>query len=138
MQQPSETWDKMTDEERIAFLAMEVMGWEKRKNQNSFWFTKDIENDIDAMQLASWDEEKQPHLFWNPLTSWDDFRQVEEKVMEDLNLWLEFMHVLFEELSPEPPEAVVDCDQTHAIASCMLADLPTRAKSLYLAHQSLQ
>lgn len=53
-------------------------------------------------------------LGWNPLTDWNHWRMVEEKVMEDERLWQQFM----------------DSFRPFALLEYMKADLPTRVDAL--------
>lgn len=143
MQQPSETWDKMSDDGRIAYLATEVMGWQmvvcQRKGHDrtedyafcSGWtpaldvmfgcFHNIPFKDGFAMHYRSGD--------WNPLTDWNHWRQVELEVASKGNLIMDYA----DELVKENPEFRASSGSIMTIA----ADLPTRAKALYLAYQSL-
>jgi len=84
--------------ERLA----EFMGWEKKnvmfKNGTTECFIGN--NDV------------RPCSLWNPLTDWNHWRQVEEKVMEDEELVYKFIRDF----------ATTDI--------YMKADLPTRCKAL--------
>jgi hypothetical protein len=59
-----------TDRQIIAWLAVEVMGWHYIKNG--------------AIADGWWaDFRLRSKLSWNPLTNWNHFRQIEERLMED-------------------------------------------------------
>jgi len=74
---PSEPKDPgtMTDPELVEAVATEVMGWGKGK------FMKD-----GVEQRWSWE------LGWNPLTDWNNWREVEEKIQGDEALAKVFYH----------------------------------------------
>ncbi len=117
-----ETIGSLTDEQKIAYLAEKVMGW-KKETQNAdgclwhFWTV----NDIHMIETGA----------WNPLQSWDDWRQVEEKVMEDRNLFNNYIVTLAEDGMGE------DISKTSGVRSLIESPLPTRVDALIAAHSSL-
>lgn len=98
----------ITDSELIEALAIEVMGWEKYDSSGA----------------------NEP---WNPLTDWNHWRQVEEKIMKDPAQWKSFMKAL------ESNGAIWECHEqwsySRLYASC---DLRTRAIALLTAIDSLK
>jgi hypothetical protein len=66
-------------------------------------------------------------VIWNPLVSWDDWRSVEEKVMEDEKLFTEWVWTIATPGKNARPVSMEVCE----------ADLPTRCKALIAAHQEL-
>lgn len=69
-----EVWEGMSEKERIEWLAVKVMGWHK--------VDKDWKDDgttycwmLEGNTMAS--------VNWNPLVTWDDWRAVEDKIMQD-------------------------------------------------------
>jgi hypothetical protein len=68
----------LTDDQIIEKVAMEVMGWKKKSDEywidakrNVMYPIKDILWHGDGLEEG-----------WNPLTSWDHWRQVEEKLLD--------------------------------------------------------
>lgn len=116
---PSATWDSWTVEQRTEWLATVIMRWFRVKARGRgagvfIWATQDRD------QNHHWDFAEE--IDWNPLSSWDDWRRVEERVMEDEELWEKFADRF-------PGDFPID--------TYMRADLPTRAKALYLAYRQL-
>lgn len=114
----------MPDTEKVEWLATEVMGWHKatiQKTERSFyWFEEKMMSPV-AMP------------YWNPLTDWNHWRQVEEKVMQNPDRFKAFVKQL--EIVCEPSMQ----QSSWTIARLYVrADLPTRARALYLAYQSLR
>ena len=111
----------MTDSEKIAYLAEKVMGWEKKEwevgDPGAYWNWARKDTREFAMGR-----------FWNPLESWDSWRQVEERVMKDERLWCHFVTDLV-------PACSVDTD--YAMLAYAATDLPTRVDCLVQAHRSL-
>ena len=105
-------WDSMSDAEKVDWIATKIMGW--RKNRGSSW------------RHGRWMKEG---IIWNPIESWRSWRHVEEKVMSDEDLLWEFVHKIDGMERWGDPETVVLYMQTL---------LPTRARALYLAYQSLR
>lgn len=95
-------WQEMSEEEKVSWIATEVMGWTQWP-----W-------------LHDHDEEWK---VWNPLTDWNHWRQVEEKVMVMKSpLWGKYLITL---------------EGNNGFDFHMRADLPTRCQSLFLAYKSL-
>lgn len=116
---PEAVWNAMSDTEKVEFLATEIMGWHrvvargrKLRKDVYIWATQDRDQD------KHWDFAEEDD--WNPLTSWDHWRQVELRIMQDEGIWGEFMSQF--------PFLIEK--------SYMEADLPLRAKALYLSYQA--
>lgn len=112
----------MTDTERIQRLATEVMGWHEGKARHCgvcrWWWDEAEENYMGAKYARCDDYDE----VWNPLTDWNHWRQVEEKVMEDETLFFEFSVVLADSFG----------------TPLIRADLPTRVDALLAALDSLK
>lgn len=127
MQSPSETWDKMTDEEKITFLAVKVMGWVKTQRDESIgghwmWCNKEnygVHYAEDVIRHATGTMDCK----WNPLTDWIHWWEVEEKM--DERLFNEWMLELVK----------ITVDSGKALIHILKADLPTRCKAAFLALQ---
>lgn len=134
---PSATWDAWTVEQRTEWLATVVMGWRKHIHRFPEFHIKHPSEE----KLLWWDgSQEYGHEWaatvgdWNPLSSWDDWRRVEEKVMEDEKLWVEFLVQIWS--VPATLDVMQYADEVVAMGDLMKADLPTRAKALYLAYES--
>lgn len=91
--------EKLTDEEIVFLCATEVMGWEDPDGQ---WWCPKCEDWVHPAQVSFAEvhrregcgEPVQPYkdheASWNPLTSWDAWRQVEERLLVDNILTLAF------------------------------------------------
>jgi len=117
-----------TRNERVEYLATEVMGWRKEYAEKSDGVT----------MRPNWlwvGEEHEESPLWNPLTDWNHARMVEEKVMENQQLLSDYIWKITENIDRDPKNPA----STEAeIIWCMLqADLPTRCDALIAAHQSL-
>src|SRR4051812_16333235 len=102
--------------EKIEYIATKVMGWEIKRSPTSKKYDRYIKG---YWHLNN--GKTRPHYsymrYWNPLEDWNNWRQVEEKVMEMNNgLWREFIVRI-------PKEADYWLD---ACKQLMKADLPTR------------
>ncbi len=112
---------ELTAQEQIEYLATKVMRWHKVKARGRgagvyIWATQDRDQD------KHWDFAEE--IYWNPLTDWNHWRQVEEKVMETAELkWR-----MIENIHP---------DDRQWLYFYMQADLPTRVSALISAHQDL-
>ncbi len=107
---------ELTAQEQLEYLATEIMEWEIIAHGPGYEDLHPIVKNATGYVTQH----------WNPLTDWNHWRQVEEKVMEDEDLWEEFAQHLF------------------GNESCriqlwlhMKADLPTRVSALISAHQEL-
>jgi hypothetical protein len=113
----------LSDEEIIERIATEVMGREKKERP---W---NEQKDIASFKGPWWLPPKRTDgtyysvKIWNPLTDWNHWRQVEEKVMEDEYLFGEYLDNICNE----------EDDNEIAV---MKADLPTRCKALLAALSS--
>ncbi len=110
----------MTDSQKIERLATEVMGWRTEA---------DNEPDTDNTPWYWWVDEN-GHEYecttWNPLTDWNHWRQVEEKVRVTYKLNTSF-YEYFEGNN---------CNE--AVDNYIGTDLPTRVDDLLAALDSLK
>ena len=74
---PSAQWYEMTNEEKIDWLATNIMGWEKTQ---SYWCSHLPESKY-TIQYRHGLRGSDEFSVWNPLKDWNHWRQVEEKVM---------------------------------------------------------
>jgi len=108
-------------EEQINYLATKVMGW---REMNGSWpngKTKFRCFDPLCKQFILLGRD------WNPLTDWNHWRQVEEKVMEDEHL---FKMYIFDIDIGKGSTGIVACN-------VIKADLPTRVSALISAHKAI-
>lgn len=108
---PTVAWDGWSDQQKVEWLATNVMSW-KVLEQPEGW--------TDHALVEQADGHVTQH--WNPLTDWNHWRQVEEKVFNDEKLVAALNTVI----------------GNYASDRWMRSDLPTRARALYLAYQSLR
>lgn len=110
-----------TPEAKIAYLAEKIMGWSHwdHTSYDPCWYEA----------IGGGDGKYHLKSAWNPLTDWNHWRQVEEKVMGNEDL--EFRYT--EELISRTPARAA----TLSFTSAWMADLPTRVDALISAHQSL-
>lgn len=110
----SALWDSMSDEQKIEWLAVEVMGWEHG-------FCRDEgDADTDFFTESGWFFEngnEEAGEEWNPLTDWNHWRQVEEKFLEEAteDQLIEYT----EQLNRK------NMNRTRICENMMKADLPT-------------
>lgn len=123
---PAAQWDTMTDGEKISWIAVEVMGWEKwetdRIGHGKAWCWMKS-----GRKTRAWDH-ADAYWSWNPLSDWNHWRQVSEEIgfkPENNILAVEFRRVLVSMVGDD------------VIGGMLNADLPTRARALYLAFSSL-
>ncbi len=111
----------MTDQEIIERLAkfMDWMPCADVFKGDLGWINKDIKEGIPFTE----DCIKAP-VDWNPLKDWNHWRQVENKIMENNNIWADFMGTFDVSYLPEQ-----SCPDTTVLKYC-LAGLPTRCKAL--------
>lgn len=127
---PSATWDAWTVEQRTEWLATEVMGWYLEHSH----YVADVWNWEKCGGVVCAAKDQRPPLqrqaIWSPLSSWDDWRRVEEKVMEDEKLWDDFVYqVVYDQQKYNP-----SMDKVRRYAD---TEPTTRAKSLYLAYHAI-
>jgi hypothetical protein len=117
----------LTDEQKIAYLAEKVMGWHKvrRDSGRDMWANED-DYGMGYVQNYLNEASRTMDFMWNPLTDWNHWRQVEEKMMEDGILFSAFMESF-----------VINSMPRFSISEYLDADLPTRVDALISAHQSL-
>jgi len=111
----------LSDEELISKIATEVMGWKRGPHPDGitaraqWWYVDGI-----AIRPAySIKREGQ----WNPLTDWNHWRQVEEKVMADRELLFKFFN---------------STAFNQSLGHYLKADLRTRCLALLAALLSIQ
>ena len=119
-------WNAKTEAEQVEWIAVEIMGWKKNQETGYKWRFADDGTDV------YWQWENKDSTFgsrkgWNPLTDWNHWRQVEEKIMEDEELWEEMM----EQNHQLPNKRSFD------VYSYWKATPPERGSALYLAYTSL-
>lgn len=87
---PKDSLAGLTEHEKTIVLATELMGWKLRKDKYSFWYVDENGKDIDYTFLPYQDE--------------NHARQVIEKVMEDEELFLNFVARAIKEHHPKITE----------------------------------
>ncbi len=111
-QTPSALWDSWADQQKREWLAIEILGMIRVHTQSPFLFDKN------GMGRPA---------DWNPLIDWNAWREIEEKIMEDEQLFTEWVWTIASPGMNARPVSLEFCE----------ADLPTRARALYLAYSSL-
>ena len=106
-------WKAKTEAEQVEWIAVEVMDWTHNKSCKNPMF-----NDH-GKKIEEWD--------FCPLTNWNDFRLVEIKIMEDLELWEEMMEQNYQ----------LTNKRSFDVFSYWKTPLPKRCEALYLAYTSL-
>ena len=106
MTHPQTPLAEWTVPEKCNYLAKEIMGWPGGYKQDQYGF---------------WGALKTPKTYhqWEPYRSWDNGREVEEKVMEEWELSLRFI-------------------SKFSFAGYIEADLPTRMDAVISAHLPLK
>lgn len=119
----------LSAQEQIEYIATKIMGWRREDNA---WFDATT-NDFQGLVESDYRED------FRPLTDWNHWRQVEEKLMEDAMLFARFIQQAW----CNKPKNIPDTKETihpksmRAIGCIMNTDLPTRCQALIAAHQSL-
>ncbi len=109
------THPPMEPQAQITFLAEKIMGWTRHDYKSG---------------LSEWYDKEGAHAYftnaneWTPLTDWNHWRQVEEKVMEDEELWSAWIKGM-------QPEFILQFD------TYMNTSISKRVSALIAAHQSL-
>jgi len=108
----NQTTTGMTTQEKVELICTNMMGWEK------VTYNKGWRNKATVLFLENPLGKRTKTRKFNPYENWEDWRQVEEKIMEDYNLWTKFA-----------------CDfcgypGDEAVRNYMEADLPTRCDAL--------
>lgn len=126
----AQMYEELPDEQIRYLLATEVMGWKLMDYDTGDYGTKD-EWLGDASSNDGWSWEGRggdsEAWDWNPLTDWNHWRQVEEKVMEDETLW----HYSLKKLG------AITGDIDHHIGIYMEAHLSVRCRAVLAAWDSL-
>lgn len=109
-------------EAMIEWLATKVMGWKKKPlprslSRTNWWWQGEVPTEFTAFGYRN-------KLDWNPLADWNHWRQVEEKVMENQALFMDWM------LAMDKAKRNVSLS---IVFSYLSNDPPVRAKALYLA-----
>jgi hypothetical protein len=121
---PQAQWRAMTEEQKIEWIAVKVMGWEMAWHSFDGKCYYKIGNDVKG--VAGQD--------WNPLTDHNDFRMVEEQVMENGKLTLAFTNILTDYL-PKDTSLLIGFE-TMWLTYCSLG-LPECCEALYIAYQAI-
>lgn len=117
----SSAWDDMSDQQKVEWLAT-FMGYKKPTNPDEVEISDIDTYDFGTRTLWVW-KSKSEMIGLRYLDDWNHWRQVEERIMEDENLWRAFL---------------TEKDGfTTEVSEYMRKDLPTKAKDLYVAFQSL-
>ena len=109
---PQDLSPSASDSAIVERLAVEVMGWVKGFEDDGRLYWSTGEN---AMQDT-----------WNPLTDWNHWRQVEEKVMG-----MQFDHLFFRLITMRGRNS-------NGFVNYIESDLPTRCRALLAALDSLK
>lgn len=120
---PPKNTPALTDEELIERLA-KFMGWVKKVESDTWWCWT---NDGKHMVARGVNEVGGSDLRWNPLTDWNHWREVEEKIMEDEKLFTECVWTIGRSGMNARPVSMEVC----------AADLRTRALALLDAMAAL-
>lgn len=129
-QTPSEQWEAMTDEERITFLAEKVMGWYKEHSHytGGVW---NWEKEGKPVCVATDNRPMMGKQVWNPLTDWNHWRELEEKIMEDDAI----ADIFFESVTGYSEGIKIFGHDLYWLNRYLCADLPARCKAAFLAMQ---
>ena len=118
-------------QEQIEYLATQIMGWYEEHSH----VVRDVWNWEKAGGIVCCSRDQRAGMAhylserpWNPLTDWNHWRQVEEKVMED--------EVLLEIFVSKVHKQCCGLDQRMFLAY-IKADLPTRVSALIAAHKEI-
>lgn len=139
-----------TQAEKIERLATEVMGWHYEEGhpldvRHKIIFWRDsvgLVNRVNGKHLVKerMSDKDDRCCIWNPLTDWNHWRQVEEKVMRNPDLWATFIMRLWKNKPASLPNTELTSyeDDMLGVATCMNTDLPTRVDALLAALDSLK
>lgn len=128
---PSAQWDAMSDEERVAWLATNIMGWETKYEKDCYDCDYLMVHWPDSTPFYAGGEGKGwigRHGF-DPILHFDEWDILEEKVTMDITLCNEFIMQF---------GISGDGDAINAVRAYMQADLRNRCKALYIAYNSIQ
>lgn len=124
---PLQIWQAKSEEEKIEWLATKVMGWHEEQDEycNGCRDWRNQKGERMAHKVVcsndNWDR-------FDPLDDWNQWRQVEERVMENPPLFYEFMN-----------DDRWNNEQGIPLANWYIqSDLPIRAQALFLAVSSTQ
>ena len=117
---------KAKDEaEQVEWIAVEIMKWHNVQARGHDESSRIWAAAVARDQNHYWDFVAE--IEWNPLTNWNDWRSVEMKIMEDLELSHEYILVLM-----KGERQIIGNVRIY-----MKATLPERCEALYLAYISL-
>jgi len=117
-------WNAKTEAEQVEWIAVMIMKWRK---DGSMWRGEGTA--FKVWKTTEIDRGEFIHP-WHPLTNWNDWRQVEEKITEDDDLFTKVLH----HFVPNFPE---DKKDEAGAWQYIYAILPERCTALYLAFNSL-
>ena len=118
----------LSAQDQIEYLATKVMGWTVKEQEHIYHnrcYPK-LPKQYVKLYLDGSGHCVQQDDTWFPLTDWNHWRQVEEKVMETKLLWSQFLCAI-RETDPK----------LNLCGEYMKTDLPTRVSCLISAHQEL-
>lgn len=116
----------MTTQEQIEYLATKVMGWQEISDRHCRfckWWANHEKGTVIAKRGCSEDHLEE----FDPLDNWNHWRQVEEKVMEDAELFDKF----------QSHKHWTTSKGVSWMQWYMAASLPVRVDCLISAHQEL-
>ena len=74
-------WDKWPEQQKVEWLATKVMGWIWHDSKR-LWIKRIDEKDREVFQNPY------PLLEWSPITDWNHWRQVEERMVAQDKLFV--------------------------------------------------
>ena len=123
MNNAEQQWDAMTNEQKVAWIATDIMEWHKHEDYPEWWTD---ENKYTGFAVPDHGQPTMRTTF-EPFTDWNHWRSVEMKVMHgDYLLYAAWMS-----------DMTLAQESYKGFWEYMDSDLPTRAKALYLAFHSL-
>lgn len=125
----------LTDDQIIERLATDVIGWTLVEEEEYQRRLKEYEDDP-WLKNNEYRRAILPQIF-NPLTDWNHWRQVEEKIMEDRKILESYIEEVVGVLLTRH---IVEFQKGNfsSAALMLLADLPTRCKALLAALDSIK
>ena len=112
----------MTAEEQIEYIAINILGWTKEEGVNV---------ELSKQTFSRWQVNDDEYEYaFNPLEDWNDWRMVEEKVMEERTLFIDYLNRIGE--GYEGPSVHVDI-----FIHLHKSTLEQRVDALISAYQSI-
>lgn len=111
---PAAAWKAMTDQQKVEWIAVNIMKWHVHKEYPEWW---NAEDKYTGFAIQHYNQPWYRETF-QPMDDWNHFRMVEEKVLGDDLLRPLLLH------------------QFDSVTIYICCDLPTRCLALYLASQS--